>query len=302
VEKIPDYLKLWKELVELRDSDRECKAKRTQDGLIKQTQNGLNKQTQDGLIKPTHDVWNNRAHEFEEGIRKRWAKSDSSRAWLMDQLRSHPDSTLLDIGAGTGAWSCLVASACRKVTAVEPSQSMIDVLKKNIDAQGLTNVDVIEDAWPLDPGEVFDFTLSSHSVYGCPDFRGFVEAMVNVTRRTCVFLLRAPVADGLMSRIARKIMGQPHDSVNFHVAYNALLQMGIFPNVLIEDTGLWSPWTNETLDEAIQDVKRKMGIPGTNRYDDFLNKILTENLEQVDGKVIWPRGIKSALVYWHVAT
>jgi len=285
VEKIPDYLELWKDLVELRDSNRQFKAKRTHDVLNKRT----------------HDVWNNRAHEFEEGVRKRWEKSDSSRTWLMNQLRSHPDSTLLDIGAGTGAWSCLVSSVCQKVTAVEPSQSMIDVLKKNINEQGLANVDVIEDAWPLDPGKRFDVTLSSHSIYGCPDFRSFVEAMVKVTRRTCVFLLRAPVADGLMSKIARKILGQPHDSVNFQVAYNALLQMGIFPNVLMEDTGLWTPWMNETLDEAVQEVKRKMGIMDTSRYDDFLNGILAENLEQTDGKVVWPRGIKSALVYWHVA-
>jgi hypothetical protein len=123
---------------------------------------------------------------------------------------------------------------------------------------------------------------------------------MEVTRRTCFFLIRAPKIDGLMAEFARMVLGHPHDSPNFVIAYNTLIDMGIYANVLIEDTGLWKGWENDSLEEALADVKRRLGLKNNPSYDAILYRRLEEELTYVDGKYLWPQGIRSVLVYWDV--
>jgi len=66
------------------------------------------------------------------------------------------------------------------------------------------------------------------------------------TRRTCFLLLRAPTIDGVRAEAARHIWGQYLDSPNFTIAYNVLLQAGIYANVLMENTGFWKPRPAQT--------------------------------------------------------
>ncbi len=97
------------------------------------------------------------------------------------------------------------------------------------------------------------------------------------------------------------IWGHPHDSLNFQVAYNVLMQMGICANVLMENSGLWDPWTSATLEEALDEVKRRFGLGQVSEYDDFLTGLLRRRLTLVEGQYVWPRGVRSALVYWDVS-
>jgi hypothetical protein len=124
--------------------------------------------------------------------------------------------------------------------------------------------------------------------------------MIQATRRTCFLLMRAPTADGIMAEAATRIWEQPYDSPNFQVAYNALLQMGIFPNVLMANTGLWDPWTSASLDSALDEIKRRFGIRHTSEHDDFLVNLLRRRLALADGQYVWPREVRSALIYWDV--
>ncbi len=246
------------------------------------------------------DDWAERARKFDSGVKQRWSKPDSSRTFITARLLEHPGSTLLDIGAGTGAWACLLAPHVKQLTALEPSSAMISVLQENIDEKGIGNIGIVQGEWPRSRTEKHDFSLCSHAMYGEPDFLEFIERMVDVTKKTCFLLLRVPMTSGLMGELAMRIWGHPHDSPNFQVAYNALLQMDIHPNVLMEDTGLWRPWTNESIEEAVGDVKRRFGLDGVSEHDEIIAELLACHLTREDGKLVWPRGVRSALVYWDV--
>ena len=63
-----------------------------------------------------------------------------------------------------------------------------------------------------------------------------------------------------MAMAANRIWGHPYDSPNFQVAYNAMLQMGLFPNVLMEQKGMWPGWTNNNFDEAIDRIRLRFGL------------------------------------------
>ena len=96
------------------------------------------------------------------------------------------------------------------------------------------------------------------------------------------------------------LWGHPYDSPNFQVGYNVLLQMGIVPNVLLADTGLWEPWTSPSLDAALADLKRRMGLKQTSSHDDFLMDLLRRRLKFVDDQYVWTPSVRSVLVYWNI--
>jgi precorrin-6B methylase 2 len=281
VEKVTDWAQLWRELTQARAK-------------------GAN--GQEGTAPPlAPDAWRDKARSYYEGVQRRWARPDSSRTFVVNWLDAHPGCTALDIGAGPGAWTVLMARHAREVTAVEPSPAMIEVLKENAAEAGLNNVRVVQAPWPAADVARHDISLCFHAMYGSADLPAFLQRMMTVTRRTCFLGLRAPTHDGLMAQIARRVRGHDYDSANFQVAYNVLLQMGICANVQMEDSGLWEPWTSPTLEDALSDVKRRFGMGESCEHDEWLTGLLRDNLTLRDGHYVWPRGVRSALVYWDVA-
>ena len=279
MEKMFDWLGLWNELAQVQN----CGYAHDQ---------RLDKQ----------DHWRARAKEFDGHVHRRWAQPDSSRALIVSMLDAQPNATVLDIGAGTGAWATLLARHARRVTAVEPSPAMLEMLHHNLESEKVTNVEIVEDAWPHPQVGMHDFTVCSHAMYGLADFASFIQSIEAVTRQTCFLLMRAPMMDGVMAEAARRVWGHPYDSPNYQVALNALLQMGIFPNVLMEEPGSWEPWANNSLEDARDQIKRRLGLSQTSEHDVFLMELVQRRLTSVDGKYMWPRAMRTALVYWRVQT
>jgi hypothetical protein len=141
-------------------------------------------------------------------------------------------------------------------------------------------------------------SLCSHAMYGCPDLPRFVRAMADATRKTCFMLVRAPAHDGIMAKAALRIWGHPHDSPNFQVAYGAMLQMGIYPHVFMGSPDQWEPWTSDSLEAAVAEVKRRFGLLSSSEHDAFLQNLIESRLTFQDGKYVWPREVRSALIYW----
>jgi len=276
MEKLTDWAALWRELVEVR-------AHGQQDG---------------GAGVSQEDIWKARAREFDARVKRRWARPDSSRDFILSHMDTN--ATVLDIGAGTGAWAAMLARRARRVTAVEPSSAMSHVMRENLAADGVTNVDIIQGSWPDAPVEPHDFVLCSHAMYSSLDFPAFVTRMVAAASRMCFMIIRAPSPDGLMAEVAQHLWSQPFDSPNFIIAYNILLRMGIYPSVLMEDTGFWDPRTSQSLGEALAEMRRHFRLPEDSEYNGYLMALLRRRLVHEDGLYVWPREVRSALVYWSV--
>lgn len=251
-------------------------------------------------LPDTDDRWSARAEGYDARMQARWAAQDSSRDFLVSLLKSLPEPTLLDIGAGSGKWTVPLAPYCRHVTAVEPSPAMHTRLTQHLRARSLAHVSVVPETWPCPGVPAHDVTLCSHAMYGFNDFAGFVRGVQAVTRHTCVWLMRAPPLDGIMAEAARRVQGHPYDSVNFHIAINALLQMGLFPNVRMEDPRTWDPWEHGSVAEALTEVKRRLRLYDDTTHDAFLNDLLERRLIRRGGRYVWPCGTHAALLYWRV--
>lgn len=71
------------------------------------------------------------------------------------------DSSILEIGAGTGRFSLTLAAACRSYTAVDLSPAMLEQLRKKAEGARLTNITCIEgDFLQVPLHERFDYIVS----------------------------------------------------------------------------------------------------------------------------------------------
>ena len=268
-----NWAALWRELVE-RNNQRKAK-------------NG-------GDIK----YWNKNAGHYDARVRRRWQRPDAIRTFICSSLE--PETSVLDIGAGTGAWAIHLSRQVSLVTALEPSSGMRALMQSNLADQGISNVKIIDGRWPETETRQHDYVLCAHAMYGALDLPTFIRRMNETARKTCFMLIRDAHPDSIMSTAARHILGQPNDSPNFAVAFNVLKQTGIHPEVLADNHNNWRSWSHDSLDEALIEVKDRLGVDQDDCYDAYLQDLLAQNLRPENGAYVWPAGVRSVLIYWHV--
>lgn len=247
------------------------------------------------------DYWQKNAHDYSRRVMSRWTQPDSTRDFLIAALQKKAGATLLDIGAGTGNWAIQLAPYLAHVTAIEPSAGMSSVFNEVLQEQkpAIENISLVNGKWPEVQTRPHDFTLCSHAMYGFADLRAALEKINQVTRDTCFLLIRAPQPNDPLARLARRFWGHPDDSPNFHVLYNACLQLGIYPNVLFEEASRPHPRCYESPDAALEDLRMRFHLAETDPGIDKIRSILAENLKQNEsGNWMLAMHVKVALVYW----
>ena len=177
---------------------------------------------------------------------------------------------------------------------------MQQVLREKIEEKEITNIEILTGTWPEVTIPPHDYVLASHSMYGVKNFKAFVNKMTATATRGCIMVLRAPFADSIMAKSATRVFDQPYDSPNFQIAYNILLGMDIYPDVIMEAHGSWPGWDNDSFDAALDELKNRLALGESTEHDSFLINLLEKNLIRKDDRVVWPVGNRSALVYWEV--
>jgi ubiquinone/menaquinone biosynthesis C-methylase UbiE len=92
-----------------------------------------------------------------------------------------PNSTLVDLGAGTGAFAVEAAAFCRRVVAVDVSPAMIEAARERVAAAGVSNVECVEAGFLTyehrDPAP--DFVYTRHALHHLPDlWKGIALARI----------------------------------------------------------------------------------------------------------------------------
>lgn len=134
-------------------------------------------------------------------------------------------STVLDIGAGSGALTVPMAKAANYVTAVEPSSGQIDRLRDNAATAGVNNIKIIQKRWE-------DTTLTElgrHDVvtaaycFQMMDIRAALQKMWAAAER-CIFLI--DFVDHDLVEPLRRILGGLETGPDYLFLYNVLYEMG----------------------------------------------------------------------------
>ncbi len=266
----PDYLQLWREL-----------ARRRSKGDASSFSYFDNRQ---------------RAQSFDTASRrKNQGRNDPLLDFVKTELR--PDDAVLDIGAGTGRWTIPIASFVSRVTAVEPAAAMAEVLAGHAREAGvLEKITIVNSTWEKAQVEIHDVAVCFHSIYASEDFAGFVRRMAAHARRRCYLGVRHFHVDGIMQELSAEVHGTRHDSPNFMIAYNALYQMGIYANVLMEE--FRQTWTDATLDDAFARAKRHLHLQDSSAHDALVRSTLERRLQRNAAGYRWPDRMATALIWW----
>jgi ubiquinone/menaquinone biosynthesis C-methylase UbiE len=113
---------------------------------------------------------------------------------LLRGLGLGANSVLVDLGAGTGTFAIAAAPWCRRVVAVDVSQTMLAVLRTRAEQSGITNIEAVQAGFLTyahhdDPA---DFVYSRNALHHLPDFWKALalERTAAIIKPAGVFLLR----------------------------------------------------------------------------------------------------------------
>jgi SAM-dependent methyltransferase len=242
------------------------------------------------------DYWGRRAKQYRESLHSR-PDEDPFFRHVVTAVTSH--STVLDVGAGTGRHTMALAPHVRGVTAVDPSEAMLDLLRQDVAERGFDNVGVVQSEWMSADVESADVVICSHVLYPIDDVASFVLRLdEHAKQRVFIYLRVDPLATDI--GLWQEFYGVPLQSQPvFTDLYPLLWQIGIIADVAIVEHRF--SWTFAALDEAVVQVRNALCL----REDD---EAANEKLRALLGErlVSWPDGrlgpriesARSAILSW----
>jgi SAM-dependent methyltransferase len=245
------------------------------------------------------DYWGRRAKQYRAALH---ARIDEDPFLLRVRAATTSDSTVLDVGAGTGRHTLALAPHVRRVTAVDPSQAMLGLLREDIAQQGLANVDVVEGEWLQATVAPADAVICSHVLYPIGDIVPFVRKLAaSATDRVFIYLRTDPLPTDL--GLWSEFYGVPLQAQPNHMDLLPLLaQIGIYADVEVVSHRF--TWTFASLDEAVEQVRNALCL----RDDDAaanarLRALLQQRLVPWEGGRLGPEigSARSAIISWRPA-
>lgn len=191
------------------------------------------------------------------------------------------DETWLDIGAGGGRFSLPLALRVRHVHAVDPSPSMLAVLREGMAAHGIANVSLYEREWPMDQPPAADVALMAHVGYDIETFGAFLDA-AEASAKRCVVVMRAAVNARASHILWPQIHGearQPYPMLQELLVL--LVARGVVPEVTLVDRGSWGYVSREQL---IDSARRLLGLEPGSAKDRALATLVAEQATERDGQ------------------
>jgi SAM-dependent methyltransferase len=246
------------------------------------------------------DYWGRRAKQYRESLHARPEEDPFFRRVVGDV---RPNTTVLDVGAGTGRHTTALAPHAERVTAVDPSQAMLDLLRRDVEERGLRNVQIAQSEWMSADVEPADLVICSHVLYPIDDAASFVRRLdAHAKQRIFVYLRVDPLATdiGLWS----EFWGEPlQQQPVFADLYPLLLQIGIVADVEIVEHRF--SWTFASIEEAVTQVRNALCL----REDDApatakLRSLLADRLMASRDGRLGPRieSARSAILSWKPAS
>jgi SAM-dependent methyltransferase len=145
-----------------------------------------------------------------------------------------PSMSVLEIGAGTGAFTLPIARKAASVTVVEPSPSMIRILEEKLRRHDIRNVAIRQGRWQDTEAAVHDVVLAAGCIYVFYDLAAVLSKMAAHARR--LMILTSGVGDSArLYGEAAGLLGVavPAGGPDYIHLCHALYQMGLHADVRI---------------------------------------------------------------------
>ena len=207
--------------------------------------------------------WDQRAKGFAKRVDT--PEAIQRKTGIFDMLKSagalKPGFRVLDIGAGPGSWALpMVEEVKARVTAVEPSSAMVEILKEKMKDKGIGSDQIIVDprAWQDVDVEKeglagqFDLVFASMSP-GVNDPKTLDKAM-QASRKFCYLsTFSGGGMRGAYNSLWKKITGRDLESESWDFIYpfNYVYALGYRPQIHFDT---WNITRKEPVDQAVENI------------------------------------------------
>lgn len=212
--------------------------------------------------------------------------------------RTEDAKTFLDIGSGCGTLAIPLAKAGKRVTALDSSPAMIEILKDDIRKQNIKNITPVLAKWGEAELKPHDAILCSNVPVLLGEPAEFIKSIEGLYRKAAFIIENAdPNSDKFYYRelyplLFNRPFGERSDYLK---TYKALHGLGIFANVEIIDYDFDQPF--ESIEEAVEFWKEYIGIV-TEEHDRKLTEFLSKKLVRKKGLLFARFHKKSAIMWW----
>lgn len=197
---------------------------------------------------------------------------------LLDRLRalSRPDASWLDIGAGGGRYALPLALVSREVTAVDPSEAMLEVLQQGMEQYAISNVTAHQLRWPEGSVQLTaDFSLTAHVGYDIREINPFLDSVEQATNELCVSMRMDRAPSGGFIRLWEQIHGEPRQSLPAMREFlHLLLARGAAPAVELYPRK-HRAWTE---DDLRGEARRRLWLSEGSEKDQRLQALISAEL------------------------
>jgi len=155
-----------------------------------------------------------------------------------------PGATLLDIGAGTGAFAIPLSRKTAQTIAVDPSEYQLQILSESARQEDLTNIVTIKKEWKdvlpseisaacvsghvsKDDNSAVDYSLAAYSLFD-EDIEHFLTKMIDATKKGVFIVFRAKGIDSL-----NEFAYGPRPYADYTCLYNILKDLGYRFDVML---------------------------------------------------------------------
>lgn len=237
------------------------------------------------LGRTSADYWDRRARNFH-----RATKETPGEDPLFLRLRKvvTPQTTVLDVGAGTGRFALALAPLVQHVTAVEPNATMLGYLRQDAAERHLSNISYIPTIWQDAPDDLTaDIVICSHVLYSIREVDTFLAKMREATRQSCYVYMRATHFDQISSPLWQHFHGMTRRSMPSYIhALDVMYDMGTYADVEVVD--LPSGMRFSSLDIAVEEMKETLILPDDEQKQAELRALLVDWLVPRDGVLSMP--------------
>ena len=199
------------------------------------------------------DYWAKRAKTYRQALHHR---TEEDPFFLRVKATLNRDSTVLDVGAGTGRHTLALAPFAQKVTAVDPADAMLDLLREDIASAGISNVETVLADWLEANVPPADVVICSHVFYPIADLIPFIRKLEASARdRVFVYLRVDPLPTDI--GLWREFYGVPLQAQPAALdLINLLAQIGIMADLEVVEHRF--TWTFADLDEAVAQTRNSL--------------------------------------------
>lgn len=248
------------------------------------------------LGRTSADFWDRRARGFH-----RSTKDTTAHDPLFLKLRSRvtPQTTVLDVGAGTGRFTLALAPLVKHVTAVEPNSTMLDYLRRDMNQQKLSNISYIQTTWQDAPEDLSaDIVLCSHVLYPIKDIVPFLSKLQTATRSACYIYMRATHVDAVTAHLWKHFHGDERCLPPSYIhAVDVLYEMGIYANVEVVKVPPVQHYPSYEL--AVEELVEQLILPDNAQTREELRNLLQDWLIEQDGVLTPPlQEMVFAIIEW----